>query len=43
MLRIKAGGREYLIAAASVHGVAELVVKPLESKWTRGSQYIGPP
>ena len=38
---VVAGGREYAIAAGAVHSVAELVVKPLEGRWTQGSLYVG--
>ena len=38
---VNAGGREFVIATGAVRGVVELVVKPLEGRWTRGKQYVG--
>jgi two-component system chemotaxis sensor kinase CheA len=38
---VNAGGREYAIATGDVRGVVELVVKPLEGRWTQGSRYVG--
>lgn len=38
---VNAGGREYAIATGAVRGVVELVVKPLEGRWTQGSRYVG--
>jgi two-component system chemotaxis sensor kinase CheA len=38
---VSAGGREYAMATGEVRGVMELVVKPLEGRWTQGSRYVG--
>jgi two-component system chemotaxis sensor kinase CheA len=41
LIVVNAGGREYAIATGEVRGVVELVVKPLEGRWTQGSRYVG--
>ncbi|HEX5733055.1 MAG TPA: ATP-binding protein [Blastocatellia bacterium] len=38
---VNAGVREYAIATGEVRGVVELVVKPIEGRWTQGRPYIG--
>ena len=38
---VDAGVRHYVVATGAVHRVIELVVKPLEGRWTRYRRYVG--
>jgi two-component system, chemotaxis family, sensor kinase CheA len=41
LIVVTSGGREFAIATEAVVGVRELVVKPLDGRWTESSLYLG--